>query len=170
MSKPTKDLITADLKKRYEGVSEACVVDVTGLNVQQTQKIRGMLRERSCRMEVVRNSLARRAFADTTLDPIGQALTGPCALVTSSEPITDVARLLVEAAKEFEHFTLKQAMLEGDADLLTVDTVSRMKGRRDLLGDIAGLITAPGLALAGCLRSPGSKIAGCLKALIEKNE
>ncbi|MCH7704661.1 MAG: hypothetical protein IIB61_06085 [Planctomycetes bacterium] len=43
-----------------------------------------------------------------------------------------------------------------------------MKGRLELLGDVAGLITSPARALAGCLGSPQAKIAGCLEAMVDK--
>lgn len=170
MSKPVKEMIAADLRRRYNDVDSACVVDITGLNVQQTEQIRRRLRERSARLEVVKNSLARRAFSDTALAPLGEALDGPCAVVTSQESIIDVAKVLVAAAKEFDRLTLKEAIIEGDRDLVSVTRASAMKGRRELVGELMGLITAPARALAGCLASPQARIAGCLKAMADNEE
>jgi len=168
MSKPVKDLITDELRSRFDGIDSACVVDLSGLTVLQQEALRRQLRQKSARLRVVKNSLARRAWKDTVLQPLGQSLAGPCALVTTSESLIDAAKILVAAAKEFAALDLKHAMVEGDPSLLTVEELSKMKGRPELLGDVAMLLTSPGRAIAGCLRGPQSRIAGCLKTIAEK--
>ena len=168
MSKAVKALMTEQLRERYAGMSSACVVELTGLDVQAQEKLRRNLRGKSARLEVVKNSLARRAFQGGPLDPLGAALAGPCAVVTSPGSLIDVAKLLVEAAKEFKKLKLKQGVLDGDPMLLSVEAISRMRGRLEILGELAMLLSSPGRALAGCLRSPQAKIAGCLKAIAEK--
>jgi hypothetical protein len=45
-----------------------------------------------------------------------------------------------------------------------------MRGRLEVLGDVAAAMVAPGRRLAGCLRSSGGRLAGCLKAVVEKLE
>lgn len=168
MSKPVKAMVTAELKERYAGTDGACVVDLTGMNVQEQEELRRRLRDKSSRVQVVKNSLARRAFRGGPLEPIGEALEGPCALVVSSKSLIDAAKVLVEAAKEFEHLELKQAIVDGEPELLTVAELSKMKSRLELIGDLASLIASPGRALAACLASPQSRIAGCLKTIIDK--
>lgn len=168
MSKPAKQMITDEIKRRYEDCASACVIDMTGMNVQQQEKLRGAIRQKSGRIHVIKNSLARRAWKDAPLEPLGSSLEGPCAVVIGAESIIEVAKTLVEAAKEFSELKLKQAIFEGDPQLYTVEQLSKMKGKSELLGEIAMLLSSPGRAIAGCLSSPGSKIAGCLKAVIEK--
>lgn len=168
MSKPIKEMIAAELRKAYDGVQDACVVDITGLDIKAQETIRLALNEKSAGLRVVKNSLARQAFKDTALEPLGDALVGPCAIVSGGESLIDAAKTLVEVAKEFKELTLKQAILEGDPDLISVEQASKLKGRRELIGEVAMLVSSPGRALAGCLSSPQSKIAGCLKAIVDK--
>ncbi|HNO79262.1 MAG TPA: 50S ribosomal protein L10 [Phycisphaerae bacterium] len=168
MSKPLKSMLTNYLKDRYEGVDSACVVDLTGLNVADTQKLRTTIRESKGRVEIVKNSLARRAFADTPLKSLGEALTGPCALVTTEDSIIDIAKKLVDFAKQHKQVKLKDAVLEGDSSLISVQDLSKMKSRIEILGDLAGLIWGPGRRIAGAIGSPQAKIAGCLKAIADK--
>lgn len=168
MSKPIKAMIAAELRKVYEGVQDACVVDVTGLDIKAQESIRSTLHEKSVSLRVVKNSLARQAFKDTALQPLGDALQGPCAIVSGGESLIEAAKALVEAAKEFKELKLKQAMIEGDPDLITVAELSKLKGRSELIGEVAMLVSSPGRSLAGCLSSPQSKIAGCLKAMADK--
>ena len=168
MSKPVKRMLTDYFKNRYGGVESACVVNLTGLDVSSTEKLRGALRERNARLEVIKNRLARKAFADTALRPLGDILRGPCALVTSQDSIIDAAKGLVNFAKEYKQLELKEAILDGDPDLLSVVELSKMRSRGELCGEIAALITGPGRRIAGALTSPSARIAGCLKALAEK--
>ncbi len=170
MSKPTKALVTGELRNRYAGHTSACVVDLTGMNVQQQEKLRKLLRKKSARVEVVKNSLAKRAFQDGPLAPLGGALEGPCAVVTAKESLIEVARTLLEAAREFKTLKLKQAIVDGDPTLLTIEAVSKLRTRAQILGEVAMLISSPGRAIAGCLKSPSSRIAGCLKAMVERGE
>jgi large subunit ribosomal protein L10 len=168
MSKPVKQMVTDLLKGRYEGFASACVIDMTGMSVQEQEKLRGTVRAKNARVQVVKNSLARRAFSGGPLEPLGGALEGPCALVVGSDSVIDIAKTLVEAAKEFKKLKLKHAIFEGDPELLTVEILSKMKGKNELLGEVAMLVSSPGRSIAGCLSSPQSKIAGCLKAMIDK--
>ncbi len=168
MSKPLKSMLMSYLKNRYDGVDSACVVDLTGLNVADTEKLREKIRESNGRVEIVKNSLARRAFADTPLKSLGESLTGPCALVTADDSIIDVAKKLVDFAKEFKQVQLKDAVLDGDEVLMSVHDLSKMKSRFEILGDVAGLIWGPGRRLASAIGSPQAKVAGCLKAIADK--
>jgi large subunit ribosomal protein L10 len=162
-------MITEELRGRYSGVESACVIDMTGMNVKEQEGLRRALRAKSARVEVVRNSLARRAFADCPLEPLGAALEGPCALVTTeSESLVETAKALVEVAAEFEKLTLKQAIVDGEPSLLTVAEVAKLKSRAEILGEVAMLIGSPGRSVAACIGSPQSKVAGCLKALVDK--
>ncbi|MFQ5494222.1 MAG: 50S ribosomal protein L10 [Phycisphaerae bacterium] len=168
MSRTVKTMITEEYRRRYADVASACVVSLSGMNIQEQEALRGALREKSARVEVVKRRLVRRVFQGGPLDPLGRAMEGPCALVTTGDSLIDAAKVLVEAAKEFSELKLKEAIVDGDPQLLTVEQVARLKSRWELLGEIAGLVGSPGRAVAGCLTSPASRVTGCIKALAEK--
>ncbi len=170
MSKPVKDLMTSEVRKRYEGIDSVCVIDISGLDAINTNLMRGELKKQNIRMQVVKNSVARRALSGSVLEPLAKSLAGPCALVYGEPAITDIAKELAKWAKAHKTITLKSGIMEGDPDLLDVAELSRMKGRTELVGEIGMLVSSPGSNLAAQLASPAGKIAGCLKAMIEKNE
>ncbi|HSW45382.1 MAG TPA: 50S ribosomal protein L10 [Phycisphaerae bacterium] len=170
MSKPVKDLITREYKDRYGEVSSACVVSVIGLDAISTNKLRGELRSRNLRLQVIKNSLASRAFAGTALAPLGGAFDGPCALVTGEGSAIDIAKTLAELQKTYPKIELRVGILDGDPELIGVEQLARMKGRLELLGEIAGILQGPGGRLAGCLAGPAGRIAGCVKAIVEKSD
>jgi large subunit ribosomal protein L10 len=170
MSKPLKQLITDNFRRQYEGVDSACVVDLTGMDVGATTRFRRSLREQSIRVRVVKNSLAARAFKESPLGPLGDALDGPCALVTGGDSIVDVAKALAQAAKEFKAIALKQAMIDGDPNLMLVEDLAKFLSRGELFSKIALLLSSPGRAVAGAVAGPQGRLAGCIKAIAEKGE
>jgi large subunit ribosomal protein L10 len=170
MSKPVKDLMSRQYRQRYEGVQSACVVSVIGLDAVSTNRLRGELRAKDLRLQVVKNSLARRAFVESPLEPLRSALQGPCALVTGGESAIDTAKTLVALKKSFPQIELKVGLLDGETELIEVEQLARMKNLQETLGELAMLIGSPAGRLAGCLAGPGGRIAGCLKAIAEKGE
>jgi large subunit ribosomal protein L10 len=172
MSKYIKDLMTQDYSQRFKDKDSACTVSIIGMDAVSANRFRGALREKNIRVQVVKNSLARRAFAETALSPLGKAMEGPCALVTSEDEMSaiDLAKTLVELKKEYPTLELKLGILEGDPELVEVDCLAKMKGRQELLSELAGQIMGPAARLAGCLAGPGGRLAGCFKAMAEKEE
>ncbi len=90
--------------------------------------------------------------------------------MTGGDSISEVAKALVAAAKEYAVIRLKQAIVEGDPSLMTVEDVSRLKSRLELIGEVAMLIASPGRRVAGCIAGPQAKIAGCVKAIADRGE
>lgn len=168
MSKPVKDLLTQEYQSRYGDLDSACVVSVIGLDAIATNLFRGELGKRNMRLQVVKNSLARRAFSDGALSPLGNALDGPCALVTGGESAIEIAKALVELQKAYPKIELKYGIVGGEPEVLSVDQIAKMRSRVEMLGEVAMLIASPGRRLAGCLAGPGGRIAGCLKAMADK--
>jgi len=170
MSKPVKNLITSEYQGRYHDLTSACVVSVIGLDAISTNRLRGELRAKKISLQVVSNSLLRRACLDGPLAPLAGALEGPCALVIGGESIIDVAKTLVELKKKYPAIELKKGIFEGDPDLLDVERLAQMKSRGDLLAEVAMLIASPGRRLAGCIGGPGGRLVGCFKAIADKQE
>lgn len=168
MSKTIKEQMAAEFKTRYDGINNACVVSLIGLDGVSTNQLRGRLREKNMEVHIIRNRIAKRALMDTILSPLADTFDGPCALVTGEGTASEIAKELVECVKEYEALELKTGLLEGEPEIFSVEDLSKMKGRIELLGEVAMLVCAPARSLAGAIQSPGGKIAGVLKALVEK--
>ena len=170
MSKPVKDLITQEYRQEFQDVDAGCVVSVIGLDGVSANRFRNELHTKDLCVRVVKNSLARRALADRPLAPLTDSLDGPCALVTGAESAIDIAKLLVELKKSYPALELKRGMLEGDPELIEVESLAKMKNRVELLAEVAMLMSSPGRSLAGALAGPGGRIAGCLEVLADGDE
>jgi large subunit ribosomal protein L10 len=170
MSKLVKALIRDDYKRAYAGVDSACVVSVIGMNAVNTNRFRGLLRTREIELHVVKNTLARQAFAGTLLEPLGRGLDGPSAIVTGGTSIIDVAKFLVEQVKAFPGLQLRKGLVEGDPDLVPVEQIAKMKSLAEVRADVVASMLSPGRRVAGCIVGPAGRLAGCIKALAEKLE
>jgi len=171
MSKKVKTLIQQELKNRFENVHDCLVVSVRGLKGVENNELRGDLLNRQISLNVVKNSLARRAFGELGMEGIGELLTGPCAIAHGGDSVVDVAKIMMEWSKKLEPLKIKGCFLEGKVfDAQATENLSKMPNRRELSGIIVRQAMSPGGNIAGAVMGPGGMIAGCIKALIEKLE
>jgi large subunit ribosomal protein L10 len=172
MSRQIKNLVVDELQNRYGNADSALVVRIIGLDAVSNNNLRRRLHNKKIELHVVKNSLARTALKGRLLEPLANALEGPSAMVTGGDSIIDVAKELVAIAKDkqFAKIELLFGEIEGDKEVISVDRIAQMKGRREMHADILGCAVSPGRKLVGCMAGGGGRIAGCLKAIIEKGE
>lgn len=166
MSKYVKELITGDLKKRLEGVSDALVVDVIGIENNKAVELRKRLRKKNINLLVVKNSLARRATEGTSLAPAFAEAGGTLALVWGGEDIISLAKEIIAIVekKEFEPFAPKGGAMDGQAiSASQVKEVSKWPSRQEQLSLLVGQILSPGAMLSSQLLSPARKLASQIK-------
>ncbi len=172
MSKPVKEMMVEDYKRRFEGVENALIVDIRGIDADGNHELRNGLREKSIRITVVKNTLARKAFAGTGLEGLEPALDGPCALTYGGESVVDVARAVVDWAKKLDKLDLKGAVLdgqyfEGDAG---VKALSKFPTRDEALAEVVQVVLTPGGDIVSAVAGAGSQLMGVLATMIEKLE
>ena len=171
MSRLVKDMITRQLRERYGRLDSALWLELTGLDGILTNQFRRDLRARNMRMEVVKNSLFRRAIGDGPLKPLADALAGPAAILTGGDSLIDVAKLVEEWLPKAPGIRLRGAVIEGQwLDESRVGQLSKLPTKRDLQARVAALVLTPAARLAGTILSPGAGLAGALRALVEKLE
>jgi ribosomal protein L10 len=173
MSKQLKDLIAGDVRKRLQGVNDALLVDVIGLNSQNTFALRKALRSKNIHLLVVKNSLARRATEGTPLSKAFDQSEGSLALVWGGEDFVSLAKELVELHKkpEFEKLTAKGGLMEGDK--LTAEKVkeiSKWPNRAGQISILLGQILSPGSKLLSQINAPGGKLLSQIKKKSEGEE
>ncbi|MEO1584812.1 MAG: 50S ribosomal protein L10 [Planctomycetota bacterium] len=172
MSKPVKEMIVTDYQGRLDGAEEALVISLRGVDAEGTESIRVGLREKSVRVTVVKNSLARKAFEGTPLEVLAPVMQGQNAMLYSERSVVEVARELIDLVKDFPEVELKGAVLDGElyAGEDGVTRLSKFPTRDEAISDVITLVLSPARNLAGQLKGPGGRIGGILKAIEEKLE
>lgn len=171
MSKKVKGFIQKEYQTYYQGVNECLVVSLRGLSGVDNNELRGDLLARDIRMNVVKNSLARRAFEELGRPSMGEILTGSCAIAFGGDSIVDVAKVIVEWSKKLDALEIRGGYLEDKVlDAKAAEALSKMPNRRELQAAIVAQALSPGGNISGALKGPAGRIAGCIKTLIEKLE
>jgi large subunit ribosomal protein L10 len=119
----------------------------------------------------VKNSVANNALKRKGVSGLSKVLSGPSTLIWGGDDIVALSRSVAKWAKEIKNFEIKGGTVEGESlDAAAVDALSKSAGRLETIGEIAGLMLAPGRQLAGCLQGPGGRLAGQLKTLSEEKQ
>ena len=169
MSKRVKQLVTDVLAEEFKSVTSAAVVDFTGVNALENNRLRGELKSKGVRVRTVKNSLARRAFEPIGLSALGACLTGPCALAYGGESIVDCMRALDAECKLVPALTIKAVYLDGEIlEGAAAEQVAKWPNRVEILGEIVGKAMGPGGRLAGQIGAPASNILGAIRSLEDK--
>ncbi len=150
-----------ELKNKIGGAKDFIFAEYRGLTVEQISALRRQLREKNATFHVVKNNFARIAFEELgytkEVEPV---LVGPTAVAFSTTDPNEVAKILVEFAKEVPALKVKAGIVDkgfmGSAD---IEAFSKLPGRNQLIA----------MFMAG-LRSPVQKLAYTLVALKEKKE
>jgi ribosomal protein L10 len=166
MSKYLKNLITDDIKKRLDGVSDLLLVDIAGLEANKNVELRKTFREKNIHLFLVKNSLARRATEGTSLAPAFEGIEGSAAVVWGGEDVISLAKEITRLAKEkgYEKLIPKGGVMDGSK--LSGDDVAKVSkwpSRTEQLSLLVGQILSPGAKLASQLLGPGGKLASQVK-------
>jgi large subunit ribosomal protein L10 len=171
MSKYVKNLISEDLKERWEGVSDALLVNVVGMEANQNVVLRRTLREKGINLLVVKNSLARRAAEGTDLARAFQGTEGSLAVVWGGEDVVSLAKEIVRLSEDakFAPFAPKGGVMEGATlSAEQVKAVSKWPSRTEQLSILIGQILSPGANLSAQLLGPGAMLASQFKKKSEE--
>ncbi len=167
MSKPVKELLLADYKKRFDDVEAALVIDIRGMDANDNNALRLDLASKDIRVTIVKNSLARKAFAGTSLEAIIGSLQGPSALAYGAESVVDVAREMVAWARKLEHLELRAAVLDGEffEGKAGVTRLSQYPTRLEAQARVVQLVLAPAATLVAAMLGPPSGILSIVKEI-----
>jgi large subunit ribosomal protein L10 len=133
--------------------------------VEDIVGLRKSLREVSAEFRVVKNTLARLAFAGTEIEPLSDSFEGPTAVAFScADPVT-TAKILTSFAENKPNLDIKCGALGGKVlDLVAVKALAKLPSLETLRGRIVGLIQAPGTKIARILTTPGTQVARVIQA------
>lgn len=172
MSKYVKNLLTDHVRQQLEGVQDALLVDMVGMTANVTNALRSEMEAKGIRIMVIKNTMAKRALADTSLAPLFSTLGGSSALCWGCEDIVSLAKeitALTEDKRFAKQFITKCGVMDGERlDADTVKAVSKWPNRTEQLSLLVGQILGPGSSVAGALLGPGGVLAGQIASKAEE--
>ena len=173
MKKEGKNQLIESLKGTIEEYSHLYVTDISGLNAEDTSKLRRESFKKDVKLVVAKNTLLKLAMekSDKNFDDIYEVLVGNSAVMLSNVGNLP-AKLIKTMRKKAEKPILKGAYVEesiyiGDDQL---DTLASIKSKEELVADIVMLLQSPAKNVISALQSGGNTIAGLVKTLSERPE
>lgn len=105
MNKAEKAKIIEGLKEKSDKACIAIVTDYHGLKVSELTPLRIKLHESGCDYQVVKNTLARKAFEEGPHAVLNEHLKYNCAVAFGYDDPVVAAKVLVEFAKKTDKFS-----------------------------------------------------------------
>ena len=172
MKREEKHEVVSALAERMKESGNFYITDTSSLSVEKINNIRRKCYENEIGMQVVKNTLIRKALEqlDGDVTPLFDVLKGSSSVLFSTNANAP-AKLIKSLRKgKEEKPVLKAAYVDstvfiGDNQL---DTLVNLKSREELIGDIIGLLQSPAKNVISALQSGGNKLAGIVKTLQER--
>lgn len=165
-----KQAVVAEVSAELAKAQAVILAEYRSLAVGQMTELRRKARGSGIYLRVLKNTLARRAVADTPFKGLSEQMVGPLAYGISSDPVA-VAKVLQEFAKENEKFVIRAGAMPNV--LMTareVAELARMPSRQELLTRLVATMQAPIAKFVRTLNEVPGKFARTLAAVRDQKE
>ena len=159
MDRAQKAAAVAELKQTFSEVGVVVVTRNLGLTVAQSTDLRNKMRADGATYKVSKNKLAKIALDGTDYLSLGDMLTGPVGLASSSDPVA-AAKVAVDFAKTNDKLEIVGGAMGATAlDANGVKALATMPSLDELRAKIVGLLVAPATKLATVTQAPAAQLA-----------
>ena len=171
MKKEVKDTIISQLGDLLKAYPHFYIIDVTGLNAQQTSDLRRKAFGQKIKTVVVKNKLLIKALdaAETDYSELYPTLKGNTALM-----FCETANVPAKLLKEYKdvNSTLKAAYAEESifVGANKLAELAALKSKNELIAEVVALLQSPAKNVVSGLQSGAGTIHGLLKTLGERPE
>jgi large subunit ribosomal protein L10 len=166
-----KEAVVAEVADVAQTAYSALAAEYRGLTVAEMTELRNKAREAGVYVRVVKNTLARRALADTDFACMSEALTGPLVLAFGRNDPGSVARVARDFAKGRDRFKVRMIALSGQLlEPSELDKVAKMPTYEEAISLLLGTMKAPIQKLAGTLNEVPGKLVRTIAAVRDAKE
>jgi large subunit ribosomal protein L10 len=146
----------------------AILCDYRGLNVQQMSELRNRLREAAVELQVVKNTLARRAAEETDFVQLMDYFAGPTSVAFAVDDVVAMAKALTEYAKSEPKLEIRAGFIEGKVvSPQDITAVADLPPREVLLARLLAGMQGPMAGLVGVLHGVLRQLLYALLAIKE---
>jgi large subunit ribosomal protein L10 len=145
-----KKAVVAEVSAQVAGAQTIVVAEYRGIEVGDLTVLRKKARESRVYLRVLKNTLVRRAVADTQFASLADQLVGPLIYSVSADPVA-AAKVLNDFAKTNDKLVLKAGSYAGKVlDKAGVQALASVPSREELLSKLLYVLQAP---VAGFVRA-----------------
>ena len=165
-----KQAAVAEISAEVAQAQAIVVAEYRGLGVAQMTDLRKQARVSGIYLRVLKNTLARRAVAETPFAGLAERMVGPLAYGISSDPVK-VAKILHEFSRSHDKFVIKAgAMANLVMSPKDVASLATLPSRDELIAKLMGTMQAPIATLVRTMNEVPAKFARALAAVRDQKE
>lgn len=160
-----KQAVVAEVAKQVAGAQAIVMAENRGMPVAAMTQLRAKARASGVYFRVVKNTLVRRAVADTPFAPLAEKMVGPLAYGIGSDPVA-VAKVLNDFAKGNEKFVITGGAMPGQVmSAKDITALATLPSREELLARLLGTMQAPIAKFVRTLNEVPSKFVRTVAAV-----
>ncbi len=165
-----KQAMVAEVSEQLARAQAVVLAEYRSLRVEEMTELRRKARGSGVYLRVLKNTLARRAVADTPFKGLAEQMVGPLAYGISSDPVA-AAKLLQEFAKGNDRLVIKAgAMPNVVMSAKEVISLAQLPSRHELLARLLGTMQAPLAMFVRTLNEVPAKFVRTLAAVRDRKE
>ncbi len=162
MNRNDKQRIVDELHAALSESTAGVVAQYRGLTVSEMGSLRRSLHEAGVSLQVVKNTLARRAAEGTDFKAAEELFTGPVAIAYGTEPV-GMAKAIADFSKKHEALKIRGGVLDGKVmDVAGVSALASLPSREVLLAKMLGSMQSP---ISGFVRTLAEVPASFVRTL-----
>ena len=169
LTRKQKEEIVKKLQAELEEVPAVFVTTFKGMTAEESNELRRRLREKGARYQVVKNTLLRLASSGTPAEPLQEFIEGPTGIAICHEDPVEIAKVLVEFAKEHDSLINRGGVLGGKpVPAASLEALAKVPPREVLLAQLLGVLQAPVAQFVQLLAAVPRNFLYVLNAIKEK--
>ncbi|MDR1849717.1 MAG: 50S ribosomal protein L10 [Zoogloeaceae bacterium] len=146
-----KKAVVAEVSAELANAQTIVLAEYRGIEVGELTLLRKKAREAGVYLHVLKNTLVRRAVADTPFAALAEQMVGPLIYGISTDPIA-AAKVLNEFAKTNDKLVIRGASYAGKLlDKAGVQALASIPSREELLARLLGVMQAPVSGFVGAV-------------------
>lgn len=155
-----KKQVVEEVSALAQSALAVVAAEYRGLTASQMDSLRGEARKANVTVRVVKNTLARRALAGSSHEPMAETLTGPLILLFSTEDHGSAAKVTQEFAKKNDKLVTRSLSI--GSGVLGADRLAAIAALPNRDQAIAMLMSV--------MKAPVGKLARTLAAIRDAKE
>ena len=176
MSKLVKQMEYTALEKTFSGVRDLVLLSPARIDSGTEYNFRKQLREKKVRVQMVKNSLARRVFEAQGVKLDDKVWAGTTLVAWGADSIKDLSRAVDGLIKEIEKkdpkqkdkLKVKTAVADGQPVPMAAALV--MPTRLEAIGEVIAAMLGAVSEIAGGLTGPAAQVASQIATLAGRKE
>ena len=160
-----KQTVVAEVAKQVAGAQAIILAENRGMAVAAMTQLRARARASGVYFRVVKNTLVRRAVADTPFASLADKMVGPLAYGIGADPVA-VAKVLNDFAKGNDKFVIAGGAMPGQLmSAKEISALASLPSREELIARLLGTMQAPIVKLVRTMNEVPGRFVRTLAAV-----